>query len=36
MLAADMRAGQCEVLAQEINERLARLDALAQALAVDT
>ena len=35
VLAADMAAGQSQILAQEIDQRLARLDALAHVLAVD-
>src|SRR5450631_381025 len=35
MLAADMAAGERQILAQEIDQRLARFDALADALAVD-
>ena len=35
VLAADMASGQRQILAQEIDQRLARFDALADALAVD-
>ena len=35
LFAADMAAGQAEVVAQEIDQRLAGLDALAHVLAVD-
>src|SRR5437867_765450 len=35
VLAADMAAGEAQVLAQEINQRLARIDVLAHLLAVD-
>ena len=35
VLAADVAAGEAEILAQEIDQRLARLDALGDALAVD-
>ena len=35
VLAADMAAGEREVVAQEVDQRLARFDALADALAVD-
>ena len=35
VLAADMAAGERQILAQEIDQRLARLDALSDALAVD-
>ena len=34
LLAADMAAGEAEVIAQEIDQGLARLDALAHGLAV--
>ena len=34
LLAADMAAGQAEVIAQEIDQRLARLDALTHVLAI--
>ena len=34
LLAADMAAGQAEIVAQEIDQRLARLDALAHVLAI--
>ncbi len=35
LLAADMAAGQPQILAQEIDQRLAGLDALAHVLAID-
>src|SRR5262245_11366734 len=35
MLAANMAAGEAQVLAQEIDQRLARIDALARVLAID-
>ena len=35
MLAADMAAGEGQVVTQEVDQRLARLDALLYALAID-
>ena len=35
LLAADMRSGQPEVVAQKIDQRLARFDPLANLLAID-
>ena len=34
LLAADMAAGEAEIVAQEIDQRFARLDALAHVLAI--
>src|SRR6185437_15361706 len=36
VLAADVAAGQRQILAQEIDQRLARLDALGDVFAVDS